>query len=275
MSGNPRSDADGSAAGDDSRRPGGGAAPAGPVDRGALARSIRGECDRLGLDVGVGAEAGLAAYAERLWAWNDRLNLTRHTDVERFVSRDVADAVAVAAALAPGERILDVGTGGGVPGVILAILRPDLKVELSESVGKKARAVREIVAEAGLRIPVHEGAAQVFVAGRGPQEQFDVLVIRAVAPLLKLLTWFEPLADHYGRMLIIKGPRWEEEKGEARHRGLVKKVTIRRVAAWPIRGSDNESVLLEVKRREGRGDGALGSPTRPRKGGMGPGPAPG
>jgi 16S rRNA (guanine527-N7)-methyltransferase len=168
------------------------------------------------------------------------------------VSRDVADAVAVAGHLGSGERVLDVGTGGGVPGVLLAILRPDLRVELSDSVGKKARAVREIVAESGLKIPVHEGAAQELVARGGVDERYDALVVRAVAPLLKLLGWFEPLADRYGRMLVIKGPRWEEEKGEARHRGLVKKVTIRRVAAWPIRGSDNESVLLEVRRREPR-----------------------
>jgi len=168
------------------------------------------------------------------------------------VSRDIADAVAVAGHLAAGERVLDVGTGGGLPGVLLAILRPDLKVELSDSVGKKARAVRAIVAEAGLSIPVHEGAAQTLVSRRGDHDRFDVLVIRAVAPLLKLLSWFEPIADHYGRLLIIKGPRWEEEKGEARHRGLVKQVTVRRVAAWPIRGSDNESVLLEVRRREPR-----------------------
>jgi 16S rRNA (guanine527-N7)-methyltransferase len=80
--------------------------------------------------------------------------------------------------------------------------------------------------------------------------QFDVLVVRAVAPLLKLLGWFEPLCEAYGRMLVVKGPRWEEEKGEARHRGFVKRVGVRRIAAWPIRGSDNESVLLEVKRRE-------------------------
>jgi 16S rRNA (guanine527-N7)-methyltransferase len=51
-------------------------------------------------------------------------------------------------------------------------------------------------------------------------------------------------------MLVIKGPRWEEEKGEARHKGFGKKVSIRRIAAWPIRGSDNESVLLEIRRRQ-------------------------
>jgi 16S rRNA (guanine527-N7)-methyltransferase len=199
----------------------------------------------------------LAAYAASLWSWNERLNLTRHTDVEKFVSRDVADAVAIAPHLASGAHVLDVGTGGGVPGVLLAILRPDLRVELCDSVGKRARAVREIVAEIGLTIPVHEGAAQPLVAAAaeagergGRPGRFDVLVVRAVAPLLKLLTWFEPLCEAYGRMLVVKGPRWEEEKGEARHRGFVKKVGVRRIAAWPIRGSDNESVLLEIKRRE-------------------------
>ena len=232
--------------------PDGGPPPVGPLDPSALAGAIRAECERLSLPLPAGVEAGLAAYATRLWAWNERLNLTRHTDVERFVSRDIADAVAVAGHLAAGERVLDVGTGGGLPGVLLAILRPDLKVELSDSVGKKARAVREIVSEAGLLIPVHEGAAQALVSRCGDHDRFDTLVIRAVAPLLKLLGWFEPIADHYGRILIIKGPRWEEEKGEARHRGLVKQVTVRRVAAWPIRGSDNESVLLEVRRRETR-----------------------
>ena len=219
--------------------------------------AVAAECERLGLAVSTEAVPRLAAYAASRWSWNERLNLTRHTDVEKFVSRDVADAVAIAPHLESGAHVLDVGTGGGVPGVLLAILRPDLRVELCDSVGKRARAVREIVAAIGLTIPVHEGAAQPLVAAAaeagergGRPGRFDVLVVRAVAPLLKLLGWFEPLCDAYGRMLVVKGPRWEEEKGEARHRGFVKKVGVRRIAAWPIRGSDNESVLLEVKRRE-------------------------
>jgi 16S rRNA (guanine527-N7)-methyltransferase len=88
----------------------------------------------------------------------------------------------------------------------------------------------------------------VSARGTGP-ERFDTLVIRAVAPLEKLLRWFEPLAGSYGRMLVVKGPRWEDEKAEARHRGLAKRVLVRRIASWPIRGSDNESVLLEIRQR--------------------------
>lgn len=215
-----------------------------------LAARIAAECARLGIVVPPEAMPGLAAYAASLWAWNEKLNLTRHTDAERFVSRDIADAVAIAPHLARGERLLDVGTGGGTPGVLLALLRPDLRVELVDSVAKKARAVREIVRETGLDIPVHEGSAQALVAGRpsGPQ-RFDTLVVRAVAPLAKLLSWFEPICDAFGRMLVVKGPRWEEEKTEALFRGLVRKVSVRRIASWPIPASDNESVLLEIAKR--------------------------
>jgi 16S rRNA (guanine527-N7)-methyltransferase len=225
------------------------AGPGGPDDVAALAQAISTECVRLGLAVPAEAHGALARYATALWRWNEQINLTRHTDVEKFVSRDVADSVAIAAHLATGERVLDVGTGGGVPGVILSLLRPDLRVELSDSVGKKARAVRGILAETGRVLPVHDGAAQELVARRAARDPFDTLVVRAVAPLVKLLTWFEPVCGSFGRMLVVKGPRWEEEKRDARHRGLVKKVTVRRVAAWPIPGSDNESVLLEVRRR--------------------------
>jgi 16S rRNA (guanine527-N7)-methyltransferase len=216
----------------------------------ALARAIAAECDRLGVGIPSESVQRLAAYAASLWLWNERLNLTRHTDVEKFVSRDVADAAAIGLQLARGEHVLDVGTGGGVPGALLAILRPDLRVELCDSVAKKARAVREIVKEAGLSLPVHEAAGQAVVkaaAARG--ERFDTLVVRAVAPLVKLLSWFEPIAGEFGRLLVVKGPRWEEEKGEARHKGFAKKVIVRRIAAWPIRGSDNESVLLEIRPR--------------------------
>ena len=59
-----------------------------------------------------------------------------------------------------GEKVLDVGTGGGVPGIVLAIVRPDLEVALCDSVAKKAKAAAEIVAELGLKVPVHHAPVQ-------------------------------------------------------------------------------------------------------------------
>jgi 16S rRNA (guanine527-N7)-methyltransferase len=227
-----------------------GATPPGVATSTALAEAIAETCGRLGLVVPAAAVPGLAVYASRLWAWNERLNLTRHLDVAAFVARDVADAMAVVPHLARGERVLDVGTGGGVPGVLLAILRPDLRVELSESVGKRAAAVAAIVKDVGIDIPVHAAAAQAVVAKRAAEgARFDTLVARAVAPLGKLLGWFEPIGAAYGRLLVVKGPRWEEELAAARDLRLGRRVTIRKIAGWPIHGRDHESVLLEIRPR--------------------------
>ncbi len=184
----------------------------------------------------------LDRYVQLLWQWNEKLNLTRHTDYEKFVTRDVVDSLAFVQFLNTGERVLDVGTGGGVPGIVLAIVRDDLRVELCESIAKKARAVTDIVAQLGLPIPVHHGRAEELLAKR----RYDTLVVRAVAKLRKLLEWFAPHWDRFGRLLILKGPSWVEERGEARHHGLTHGLALRKLATYPLPGTESESVLLQV-----------------------------
>ena len=216
-----------------------------------LAEAIRNKTQQLGLGLPDKFMPDLAAYAKSLWSWNDRLNLTRHTDVQQFVERDITDTSAICPHLIPNERVLDVGTGGGVPGVILAILRNDLTVELSDTSKKRITALKAILDEVGLPLTIHhQSAQQVALNASSRNHSFDALVVRAVAPLEKLLTWFEPISSSYGRLLVIKGPRWEAEKQQARHRGFLKKVTARRIATWPIPRSDIESVLLEIKKRK-------------------------
>src|SRR3954469_15006798 len=94
----------------------------------------------------------LDLYRRLLWSWNERMNLTRHTTLEKFVGRDLVDSFELSKLLEQGERVLDVGTGGGVPGLVIAILRPDLVVNVCDSTQKKARAVEAIVAD--LELPV-------------------------------------------------------------------------------------------------------------------------
>jgi 16S rRNA (guanine527-N7)-methyltransferase len=198
---------------------------------------------RHGLELDEDQIAQLDRYCRRMWDWNAKLNLTRHTDYEKFVARDVVDSLALEPFLEPGERVLDVGSGGGVPGVVLAVVRPDLEVTLSESVAKKAKALEAIVREAGLDLPVHHGRAeQLLVEGR-----FDTLVVRAVAPLAKLLTWFGPHWEMFNRLLIIKGPAWVEERQAARERGLLKHLELRKLSAYPLPGGESESVVLSVR----------------------------
>jgi 16S rRNA (guanine527-N7)-methyltransferase len=192
--------------------------------------------------------AALEKYAQRLWDWNERLNLTRHTTWEKFVTRDVIDGVELARLLGPKERVLDVGTGGGVPGAVIAILRPDVTVLLCDSVAKKAKAAEAILREAKLPAKVLHARAESLVEA----ERFDTLLIRAVAPLAKLLKWFKPHWSHIGRMLVIKGPSWVEERGEARHFGMFHGLELRKKACYPLAGTESESVILEIQKAQGR-----------------------
>lgn len=184
----------------------------------------------------------LSWYCELLWDWNQKLNLTRHTDFERFVSRDLVDTLELSKLLAEGEEVLDVGSGGGVPGIPLAIIRPDLRVSLCDSVGKKAKVLEQITSDLDLPLPIYHGRVEAIL----PDFRYDALVARAVGPLWKILTWLESSWPSVGRLFAIKGPRWVEERGEARHRGCFNKLQLRRVASYPLVGTESESVILKI-----------------------------
>ena len=184
----------------------------------------------------------LNEYCRLLWDWNTRLNLTRHTDYDSFVGRDLLDTWHLAQQLDPGTEVMDIGSGGGVPGIPLRILRPDLRISLVESVKKKAAALEDIVRQLALSTPVYAERAEVVIA-RIP---CSTITARAVAPLPKLLTWFEPLRSRFDQLLLIKGPRWKEEYETASEDGLTKAVSCSEVCSWRTDGRDGDSVLLRV-----------------------------
>ena len=184
-------------------------------------------------------------FRQLLWQWNEKINLTRHTDFDAFVSRDLVDSLQLAQLLAPREEVLDVGSGGGVPGMMLAIVRPDLDMTLCESIQKKARVLVSIVSELKLPAAIQHSRAESLLE----DFRFDTVVARAIGPLWKICTWFQPHWHSMGRLLLIKGPRWPEERAAARERGLLQKLELRRVAQYPMAGTSSESVILQLARR--------------------------
>ena len=198
--------------------------------------------DQLGIELQTNQIAQLEHYCQALWTWNKRLNLTRHTDFATFANRDVVDSFELSKLLKEGESVLDVGSGGGVPGVLLAILRPDLEISLCESVQKKVKALESIVDEVRLPLAIHPARAETVLQDL----RFDTLVARAVGPLWKICQWFQPCWDSIGRILLIKGPRWVDERHEAREKGLLRSLELRRVVTYPMVGTDSESVILQL-----------------------------
>jgi 16S rRNA (guanine527-N7)-methyltransferase len=204
---------------------------------------------RAGIELPAEQVEQLDRYAHALWDWNEKLNLTRHTTYEKFVTRDVVDSRALEPYLGFGDRVIDVGTGGGVPGIILKILRPDLDLILSETIAKKIKALEDIAVRVGIECRIYHGRAEDLLTTR----KAETLVVRAVAPLSKLCTWFQPLQHAFDQMLVIKGPGWVDERHEASQKRLLKKWQLRKLEEWPLPGTESNSVLLQLKRSQGGG----------------------
>ena len=187
-------------------------------------------------------------YCQVLWELNKTLNLTRHTTYDKFVTRDLYDTIQLAKLIPEDKEVLDVGSGGGVPGVLLAIIRPDLKVTLAESVGKKAVALGQITEGIEVEVDVYHCRAEDLLV----DFRFDYTTARAVGPLVKLGTWFEEVWPSVGKLLALKGPNWPEEKKVADESKMLDVVNLTVAAEYVTPGAEWKSYILEISSKKSR-----------------------
>jgi 16S rRNA (guanine527-N7)-methyltransferase len=154
-------------------------------------------------------------YAEILAGAGVERGLLGPHEVDRLWDRHILNSAAVAELLGASDRIADIGSGAGLPGIPLALARPDLRLTLIEPLLRRSEFLREVVDELGLEITVVRGRAEDGSV-REQVGEMDAVVSRAVASLDKLTKWSVPLLRPDGLMVAIKGERAEEEISEHR-----------------------------------------------------------
>ena len=179
---------------------------------------LRQACEAFGLTLSDVQLAQFEQYLELLLEWNSRINLTAIREPEAIRLRHFADSLSCLAATGEleGQRLADVGTGAGFPGLVLKICFPDMQLTLVESVGKKCRFLEEVVSRLTLQT-VEILQERVEVVGRLPahRERYDWAVARAVTQMPALVEYLLPLCRVGGSMLAQKGSSAAEETENA------------------------------------------------------------
>ncbi len=179
---------------------------------------LRSYIEKLNIDGADEKTEQLRQYMEGVLSWNEKVNLTAITDRLAFVQRHYIDSLLCAENLAftASSSICDVGTGGGFPGVPLAVCYPDKEFVLMDSLQKRVKIVRELCDEIGLRnVSVIHGRAEELARKKEYRENFDLCVSRAVANMQVLSEYCLPFVKPGGYFIAYKGADCEAEISDA------------------------------------------------------------
>jgi 16S rRNA (guanine527-N7)-methyltransferase len=142
-------------------------------------------------------ESALREYAALLLDWNSKVNLVSRKDAENLWTTHILQSLSLLryVQIPDGAAVLDLGTGGGLPGIPLAIAKPGIHVTLLDSIKKKTMVLTNVIAQLPLgNVSVVTQRAEDFAKTPDGRRRFDVVIARAVAPLAELIMWAKPLA---------------------------------------------------------------------------------
>jgi 16S rRNA (guanine527-N7)-methyltransferase len=178
-------------------------------DPAVLAEVLASGIAEMQLDVTPAQQEKLMAYLALMNKWNSVYNLTSLRDPAQMVTHHLLDSLAAVPAFKDARNVLDVGAGGGLPGIVLAITRPDMKVSMIDTVHKKTAFLKQVKAELELaNVTVYTMKVQELEVS----DKFDVITSRAFADLSDFLEWSGHLLLDGGKFIALKGTAPAEEQ---------------------------------------------------------------
>jgi 16S rRNA (guanine527-N7)-methyltransferase len=208
-------------------------------DRNALKQVLADGIAEMGLDVSAAQQEQLLDYLGLMFKWNSVYNLTSLRDPMQMVTHHLLDSLAAVPAFAGARNVLDVGAGGGLPGIVLGIVRPDMKVSMIDTVHKKTAFLTQVKAQLGLaNVTIYTMRVEQLEVG----DKFDVITSRAFADLSDFVNWSSHLLAAGGRYIALKGVAPQDEQQRLPAAWGVTKVEPLQV---PRLGAERHLVFIE------------------------------
>ncbi len=202
------------------------------------------------------SEAQLAryeGYRAAILEWNEKVNLTAITDPDEFEKKHFSDSVAIAGLpeLRDAKRVIDVGTGGGFPGVPLAILFPDKEFVLMDSLAKRLTIVESVARDLGIdNVTVVHARAEDLGRSKTHREAYDLCVSRAVANLRVLSEYCLPFVRIGGSFLAYKTETAREEADAAKRAVAILGGKLSGIEPAPVPGGDGH-LIIRIRKESG------------------------
>ncbi len=211
-------------------------------DRPALANVLANGIKELQLDLNQQQHERLLDYLALLFKWNAVYNLTSVRDPMQMMTHHVLDSLAAVPAFDSARNVLDVGAGGGLPGMVLAIAKPGMKVSMIDTVHKKTAFLTQVKAELGLaNVTVYTMRVEQLEVS----DKFDVITSRAFADLSDFVNWSGHVLAEGGQFIALKGTAPPEEQER-----LPKEWKVTELRPLAVPGLDAERHLVFIHRSE-------------------------
>lgn len=211
----------------------------------SLQASLQQGAQALGIELDEKQQQQLLAYLSLLAKWNRTYNLTSIREPAQMMTHHLLDSLAVVPAFAAADNVLDVGAGGGLPGMILAIwaskARPAMRVSMIDTVHKKTAFLTQAKAELGLAgVSIHTARVEQLQVA----QKFDVITSRAFAELADFINWSQHLLADDGQFIALKGVQPDQEIAR-----LPAGWQVTEIRPVSVPGLDAERHLIFIKRR--------------------------
>jgi 16S rRNA (guanine527-N7)-methyltransferase len=221
-------------------------------------------CLNEGLEFDKDKYEKLMKYKELIKEWNEKINLTAITKDEEIVKKHFIDSIKAFRfnKLKEAKRVIDIGTGAGLPGIPIKIIKPEVEVVLLDSLNKRVNFLNNVITSLQLEgIYAIHGRAEDFAVEQKYREGFDIVVSRAVANMAVLSELCIPYVSLGGYFLALKGPAVEEEIKEGNKAIETLGGKLQEVINVEVEGTDLNHNIVIVKKIKGT------SKTYPRKAG--------
>ena len=190
-------------------------------------------------------------YMEGIIEWNEKVNLTSITDKDEFIKLHFIDSIMSVPCeeFQKANKIIDVGTGGGFPGIPLALAAPDKEFVLMDSLNKRIKIINQLCEEIGItNVTAVHARAEELAKNKGHRQQYDLCVSRAVANLSTLSEYCLPFIKKGGWVLSYKGPDTDKELSDAKKAIKILGGQIDREELASLESSGLEHKIIFIKK---------------------------